>query len=250
MMDDYMAKPTAPMQTIPCPRPARSGSMTGMSPRFHTVLFDLDGTLLDHFSAIHRAHSHVRRHYGLPEATRDEVMRAIGGGLPEALKKTLGPTHAHRLDEALPVYRAYWDATMLDDAVLFPGARELLALLRADGVRCAVFTNKHGPSARRVCSHLGLDPLVDAVIGATDTPWLKPQPEFTAHALEKLSASAASTALVGDSPWDIDAARLGGLGGCFAVTTGTHGADELRAHGATHVADNLMAFADALRGRA
>jgi phosphoglycolate phosphatase len=55
-----------------------------MSPLFRTVLFDLDGTLLDHFSAIHRAHTHVRRHYGLPDATRDEVMRAIGGGLPEA----------------------------------------------------------------------------------------------------------------------------------------------------------------------
>ncbi len=221
-----------------------------MSPRFHTVLFDLDGTLLDHFSAIHRSHSHVRRHYGLPEATREEVMRAIGGGLPEALQKTLGPAHEHRLDEALPVYRAYWDATMLDDAVLLPGARELLEALHAAGVRCAVFTNKHGPSARRVCSHLGLDPLLAAVIGATDTPWLKPRPEFTAHALQTLSAHAATTALVGDSPWDIDAARLGGLAGCFAVTTGTHTADELRAHGATHVADRLEAFTGALLARA
>ncbi len=217
-----------------------------MSPRFRTVLFDLDGTLLDHFSAIHRAHSHVRRHYGLPDATRDEVMRAIGGGLPEALKKTLGPAYADRLEEALPVYRAYWDATMLDDAVLFPGALELLEKLHAAGAVCAVFTNKHGPSARRVCSHLGLDPLVAAVIGATDTPWLKPQPEFTAHALRTLGAEAGSTALVGDSPWDVDAARLGGLAGCFAVTTGTHSADELRAHGAPFVAPALADLTDEL----
>jgi phosphoglycolate phosphatase len=217
-----------------------------MSPRFRTVLFDLDGTLLDHFSAIHRAHTHVRRHYGLPDATRDEVMRAIGGGLPEALKKTLGPSHAHRLEEALPVYRAYWDATMLDDAVLFPGALELLEKLHAAGAVCAVFTNKHGPSARRVCSHLGLDPLLAGVFGATDTSWLKPQPEFTAHVLRALGAGATSTALVGDSPWDIDAARLGGLGGCFAVTTGTHSADELRAHGAPVVAPGLADLADEL----
>lgn len=217
-----------------------------MSPRFNTVLFDLDGTLLDHFSAIHRAHTRVRRHYGRPDATRDEVMRAIGGGLPEALKRTLGPTHAHLLDEALPVYRAYWDATMLDDAVLFPGARELLETLRAAGVTCAVFTNKHGPSARLVCSHLGLDPLLAAVIGATDTPWLKPQPEFTAHALTMLGADAATTALVGDSPWDVDAARLGRLGGSFMVTTGTHAEAELRAHGAIRVAGRLLDFTEAL----
>jgi len=210
-----------------------------MSPCFRTVLFDLDGTLLDHFSAIHRGHTHVRRHYGLPDATREEVRRAIGGGLSEALKKTLGPVHGHLLNEALTVYRAYWDATMLDDAVLLPGAVELLWELHAAGTVCAVFTNKHGPSARRVCSHLGLDPLLAGVFGATDTPWLKPQPAFTAHVLKSLGADTASTALVGDSPWDVDAARLGQLGGCFTVTTGTHSAEELYAHGAPFVAIGL-----------
>jgi phosphoglycolate phosphatase len=219
-----------------------------MRPRFRTVLFDLDGTLLDHFSAIHRAHSHVRRHYGRPDATRDEVMRAIGGGLPEALKKTLGPEHAHLLDEALPIYRAYWDRTMLDDAELFPGAFDLVRDLHAAGVQVAVFTNKHGPSARRVCSHLGLDPYLAGVFGATDTPWLKPEVEFTAHALEKLSATAASTALVGDSPWDVEAALRGKLGGCFAVTTGTHTAAELIAHGCapTDITPGLLDLAPRL----
>jgi phosphoglycolate phosphatase len=200
--------------------------------RIRTVLFDLDGTILDHFSAIHRAHSHVRRHYGLPAATREEVMRAIGGGLPEALGKTLGPAHRHLLDEALPIYRAYWDATMLDDAALFPGVRELLTLLQSEGIRSAVFTNKHGPSARRVCSHLGIGQFLSGVFGATDTPWLKPDPAFTAHALIALGAGAHETALVGDSPWDIQAASRGGLAACYALTTGTHTAEELVSAGA------------------
>jgi phosphoglycolate phosphatase len=212
-----------------------------MTARFRTVLFDLDGTLLDHFTAIHRSHSHVRRHYGLPDATREEVMRAIGGGLPEALKKTLAAAaHDHLLEEALPIYRAYWDRTMLDDAVLFAGALDLLRLLRSADVKCAVFTNKHGPSARRVCSHLGLDPYLAGVFGATDTPWLKPEPQFAAHVLEKLGADAASTALVGDSPWDFEAARRAGFGGAFLVTTGTHSEGELRAHGAEHIYPGLI----------
>lgn len=211
-----------------------------MTARFRTVLFDLDGTLLDHFSAIHRSHSHVRRHYGLPDATREEVMRAVGGGLPEALRKTLGPAHAHRLEEALPVYREYWDRTMLDDAELLPGALELLRELKAAGATCAVFTNKHGPSARRVCSHLGLDPLLTGVFGATDTPWLKPEPEFAAHVLRELGGEAATTALVGDSPWDFDAATRADFGGAFLVSTGTHSAEELRAHGAEQVFPGLV----------
>jgi len=192
-----------------------------------TVLFDLDGTLLDHFAAIHRSHCHVRRHFGLPEVTRDEVMRAVGGGLPEALAKILGPTRRHLLDQAVVVYRSYWDATMLDDAVLFPGALELLAALRGADVRLAVFTNKHGSSARRVCSHLGLDPFLAGVLGASDTPWLKPDPAFTAHALALFNTTAAETVLVGDSPWDVLAAGRGDLAACYAVTTGTHTAAEL-----------------------
>ncbi|AKC82904.1 hypothetical protein IMCC26134_09185 [Verrucomicrobia bacterium IMCC26134] len=200
--------------------------------RIRTVLFDLDGTLLDHFSAIHRSHNHVRRHYGLPEATRDEIMRAVGGGLPEALNKTLGASHRHLLEEALPVYRAYWDATMLDDVILLPGVRELLASLHSLGVRSAVFTNKHGPSARRICTHLGLDAHLAGVYGAADTPWLKPDPAFTAHALAALNTTAAESALVGDSPWDVLAALRGDLAACYAVTTGTHTAAELAATGA------------------
>lgn len=211
-----------------------------MPARHRTVLFDLDGTLIDHFQAIHRCHTHVRRHYGLPDATREEVMRAVGGGLPEALRRTLGPAHAHRLEEALPIYRAHWDRTMLDDVELLPGARELLTALHAAGARCAVFTNKHGPSSRRICTHFGLDHLLALNLGATDTPWLKPEVDFTHHALRQIDTTPADTALVGDSPWDVEAARVAGLAGCYAVTTGTHDAAALLACGAHSVHDSLV----------
>ena len=127
---------------------------------------------------------------------------------------------------------------MLSGAEPMPGAMQLLEKLTAAGVTCAVFTNKHGPSARSVCAHLGFTPFLREVFGAKDTPWLKPEPAFSGHALEKLGATAATTCLVGDSPWDVQAARNAGFP-CFGVTTGTHTADELRAAGATAIYDNL-----------
>ena len=57
---------------------------------------------------------------------------------------------------------------MLDGAEPMPGARELLEDLHSRGVACGVFTNKHGPSARAVCAHLGLAPYLDLILGATD----------------------------------------------------------------------------------
>lgn len=206
--------------------------------RFRTVLFDLDGTLLDHLPAIHRSYVHTLPKLGLPAPTREQVRRAIGGGLENAMLKFIPET---RLAEALAIYRPFWDATMLSGADPMPGAMELLERLTAAGVTCAVFTNKHGPSARSVCAHLGFTPFLREVFGAKDTPWLKPEPAFSAHALEKLGAEAATTCLVGDSPWDVQAARNAGFP-CFAVTTGTHTGEELRTAGAEAVYDTLAAL--------
>lgn len=206
--------------------------------RFQTVLFDLDGTLMDHLPAIHRCYVHTLPQLGLPAPTYEQVKRAIGGGLENAL---LNFVSADRLDEALAIYRPFWNATMLEGAEPMPGALDLLRTLHERGVTSAVFTNKHGPSARAVCDHMGLTPFVRAVFGAKDTPWLKPAREFTDHALSALGADAATTCLVGDSPWDVQAARNAGFP-CFAVTTGTHTAEELRAAGADAVHDGLASL--------
>lgn len=203
--------------------------------RFATFLFDLDGTLVDHFAAIHRSHSHTMRQLGLPPPTMTQVRAAVGGGLELAIERLIGPA---RVAEALPIYRTYWDATMLDDVALLPGARELLAALHARGAKLAIFTNKVGGSSRIICDHLGIAPLLSGIFGAKDTPWLKPQPEFAAHALAQLSATAATTLLVGDSPFDVQAGHNGGFP-CWCVTTGTHTAEELRAAGADRVFADL-----------
>lgn len=209
---------------------------------FQTVLFDLDGTLVDHFRTILRCHRHTLRTLGLPEPTMAQVHAAVGGGLELALRRLAGPD---RVAEALAIYRPLWDATLLDDVEVLPGAVELLAELRALGVTCAVLTNKRADSSRLVCDHLRLTPLLDGLFGAGDTPWLKPAPEFTAHALTQLGANAATTALVGDSSWDFETARNAGLA-FIGVTTGTHTADQLRAAGATRVYPDLASARVAL----
>ena len=205
-------------------------------------LFDLDGTLIDHFSAIYRSHAHTMKQLGLPPPTVAQVRRVVGGGLESAIAQLAGRKH---VAAALPIYCAYWDATMLDDMVLLPGAHELLTTLHARGAKLAVFTNKLGTSSRLICERLGIAPLLHGVFGAKDTPWLKPQREFAAHVLATLGTAPATALLVGDSPFDVLAAHNGGFP-CWAVTTGTHTADELRAAGADAVFVDLNAVAAAL----
>lgn len=225
--------------------------------RFRTVFFDLDGTLLDHFEAIHRAHCHTRRHFGLSEPTMDEVHRAVGAGVDVAVKRIFAD-RPDLVPQALPVYKAFWDENMLDGVHLLPGARELLEELNRAGVRCAVLTNKHGPSSRKVCDHLGVTPLLAGIFGAADTPWLKPQNEFTAHALNTLGDSEAASrvgkpggvpgvCLVGDSIYDAQTGVNAGFP-CYCVTTGTHTAEELRNAGASGVYADLPEVARAVFG--
>lgn len=210
--------------------------------RFRTVFFDLDGTLIDHFAAIHRCHAYAMRKLGLPEPTIAQVRNAVGGGLDEAIAKLAG---ADRVAAILPLFVEHWNATNLDDVTLLPGARELLVELNAAGVRCAVLTNKRGYAAREVCTHLGLDPLLAGVFGANDVPWIKPDPRFTQHGLTTVGGEAATTALVGDSPFDLAAAQNAGLV-FIGVTTGTHSAAELRAAGGTEIFPDLTAAGQAL----
>ena len=213
-----------------------------MSPR--AFLFDLDGTLVDEFEAIHRRYVHTLTRLGLAAPSAAQVRAAVGGGLENGLSQFVP---AERLDEALRVYRARWAETVLDGARLMPGALELLGDLGRRGASLAVITNKPGPASRALCAHLGISAFISVVVGAEDTPWLKPRPELSARVLALLGAPAAAAVLVGDSPYDIQAAHNGGMA-AWCVPTGTHGEGALRAAGADRVFADLAAIGRHLPG--
>jgi len=129
-----------------------------------------------------------------------------------------------------------------DDPVLYDGSMELVLGLRGQGVRTGVLTNKIGDNARAVLGHLGIAQHMELILGARDCPWRKPSAEFTAEALRRIGGEAASTCLIGDSPFDVETARNAGFP-CFCVTTGTHGEEALRSAGAAAVYPGMRALA-------
>lgn len=188
-----------------------------------TILFDLDGTLIDHFTTIHRSVAHAQCQLGLPESDYATVRATVGGSVPVTLERLLGKEH---VAAALPIFRDYFETIMFEDVLALPGAAWILEALKNKGYRLAVFTNKIGDHSRATLEYLGMDRWLDAIVGTGDTPYRKPEAAFTAHMLELLQTTSGETILIGDSPFDYAAAEAGGLK-TYLVATGSHTQREL-----------------------
>lgn len=188
------------------------------------VLFDLDGTLIDHFQCIYRCYRHALDHLGLPPVTYQEVKSAVGGSIAITFGKFLPQ---NLVPQAVSLYRELFDQIWQEDLIALKGSLWILEQLKQKNVRTAVFTNKEGDRSRLICAHIGFTPFVQGIYGTLDTPYKKPDPEFTHFALDKLNATPETACLIGDSPYDAETAQRVGMP-CYLVATGTHEAQWLK----------------------
>jgi phosphoglycolate phosphatase len=188
------------------------------------VLFDLDGTLIDHFRVIFRCYEYALEKLSLEPVTYEKVRAAVGGSIVITFGKLIPEEH---VEEAVRHFREEFDRIWHEDIEVLPGTRWLLEQLHARGLKLAVFTNKEGDRARRVLDYIELSPRLDGIFGTLDPPWRKPQPEFTMHVLEKLGADPQHAFMIGDSPYDVDAAAVAGMP-CYTVATGSHTVEQLK----------------------
>jgi phosphoglycolate phosphatase len=181
-------------------------------------LFDLDGTLADTLPDLHASTNHVRARHGLPPATLAELRSFVGDGARTLLARAVAarlPDEAHARDEVLDAafadYVAHHALQCTGEAQLYPGVAAFLQRLHAAGHALAVVTNKPERCARPVLVHLGLLPLLGALVGGDTLPQKKPDPAPVLHALRTLGAAAATATMVGDGVQDLRAAKAAGV---------------------------------------
>lgn len=187
------------------------------------ILFDLDGTLIDQFDAIHRAFALTLESMGFNKPGFEEVKKAVGGASEATMIKLIGK---ERAKEAVQLLRPIFEKEMLTGLKMLPGALEILKKCHENKIKTAVLTNKYGPHARAACSHLNFDQYLEFTIGADDTKWKKPNPNLTKLVLEKMGTNNQNTLYVGDSPYDYQTAKNGSMP-CILLPTGTHSKEEL-----------------------
>ena len=200
---------------------------TGQS--YNAVLFDLDGTLIDQFRAIYRCYQYALDKLSLEPVSYDKVRTSVGGSIAITFGKLIPQEY---VEEAVTHFREEFDRIWHEDTDILPGAEWILQELHLKGLKLCVFTNKEGDRSRHILTELGMSKHLDRIFGTLDTPWRKPQPEFTLHVLDELGTDPAHACMVGDSPYDVDSAAAGNIP-CYTVATGTHTAAQLQAETAS-----------------
>jgi pyrophosphatase PpaX len=193
--------------------------------RFPVVLFDFDGTVIDSGSIILASMRHATKTVLGRDIPDEELGRAVGGsGLVEQMR-LIDP---ERVDELVACYREHNEPLHAGLAEC-AGMTDALTVLKEEGRKLGVVTAKRQETVRLAFSYLPLEHFFDVVVGSDDTERHKPDPQPLEHALLLLRADPDQAVYVGDSPFDVRAAKAAGLHAIAVTWGGIHPRERLEA---------------------
>ncbi len=210
--------------------------------RFPVVLFDFDGTVIDSGAIILASMRHATLTV-LGRDFEDEVLMAAVGGA--GLNEQMRLLDESRVDELVRVYRAH-NEPLHSDLVCCAGMEDVLAALRQEGRTLGIVTAKRRTTVALAFEHVPIEHLFDVVVGSDDTERHKPAPDPILHALERLDAAPEQTAYVGDSPFDIRAAKAAGVHAVAVSWGGIHSRERLEAEQPDAIVDTTEELLAAL----
>jgi pyrophosphatase PpaX len=195
-----------------------TASLASLEVRFRTVLFDFDGTLVDSGAMILESFRHATRAVLRRELPDEELIVLAGEPLPGNRARALA---GDRTDELVRVYREH-NTSLHADLAAFDGILAVLEQLQLERRRLGLVTAKHVRTVRLAFELVALEPFFEVVVTPDDTERHKPHPEPILLALERLDAEPAAAAYVGDSPFDVRAAKAAGVFSVAVTWGGIH----------------------------
>jgi len=211
-------------------------NLTKEKTTYDTVLFDLDGTLLNTLDDLADSVNYALRAKGYPTRTTEEVRRFIGNGVAVLMKRAVPEgTDQAKIDEALECFRAHYKENMRNKTKPYDGIIPLLEELKRRGIRTAIISNKYHDAVGQLARE-EFPGLFDAAFGESETLRPKPAPDIVNAAMDALGAKKERTLYVGDSDTDGITACNAGLF-FVGVSWGFRDRDVLEEAGAGAVID-------------
>lgn len=177
-----------------------------MKSEITTILFDLDGTLIDTNDLIIQSFLHTLGKYYPEEYKREDVLPFIG----PSLKETFGEIDGERVEEMIRVYREFNIAHHDELVEEFDGVNETVAILKEKGFKLGIVTTKKLDIVQKGLNLTGLAPFFEVIVAFEHVSKLKPDAEPVLMALEQLNSTPAEAIMVGDNYHDILAGKNAG----------------------------------------
>jgi phosphoglycolate phosphatase len=209
--------------------------------RYRAVLFDLDGTLVDSYSALTEAVNHARRTHGLHELSSARIRDLVGDGVEKLLQRAFERPEVPR--SVVLAFETKYDEICCPESKVLAEVDVTLDELSSLGIEMAVCTNKPTVFSKKILDFLGLSHYFQAIVGPDIAGARKPDARHLLVTLESVQCTPAEALFVGDMPIDVHAARNAGLD-VAVISSGSSSREQLAASNPDHF---LERFSDLLR---
>ena len=206
--------------------------------RYKTLIFDLDGTLLDTLQDLASATNYTLGKHGFPLRSVDEVRMFVGNGIRKLIERAVPQGTSDEVQEQVFAdFNVYYKEHCADTTCAYPGVLELLKEARRLGCQTAIVSNKADYGVQELVKQY-FPGLLDAACGEQTGIARKPAPDMLLAVMAKLGADKESTVYIGDSDTDLMTAANTGVP-CIAACWGFRGREFLLEHGATILAERV-----------
>lgn len=202
-----------------------------MERKISTIVFDLDGTLLNTLEDLADSTNYALRQYGFAERTLEEIRAFVGNGVRKLIERALPEGAENPLfNSVFSCFKSYYVDHCMEKTGLYAGIPEMLHELKSAGYHMAIVSNKLQSGVDELYEHYFSD-TVEVAVGERPELNRKPAPDMVLLALETLGVSTDEAVYVGDSDVDVATARNSGLS-CISVLWGFRDKEFLVQHGA------------------
>ncbi|MDC0046539.1 HAD-IA family hydrolase [Candidatus Pelagibacter sp.] len=181
-----------------------------------TVLFDLDGTLVDTAPDLMRAHNHVMQKFGYPTKSTEEIRNLVGKGAGAMIgrsiwgqaKKEFGKVNDENAKkEMVKEFIDFYGKNIINESTLINGVKEFLKWCKDNNISMAVCTNKQERLSNDLLKKIGIYNYFEYVAGSDTFDYCKPDPRHLTSVVEILDGDIKKTIMIGDSETDANAAK-------------------------------------------
>jgi phosphoglycolate phosphatase len=213
--------------------------------KYNTIIFDMDGTLLNTLEDLTDSVNYALQICGYTERTLDEIRCFVGNGVRVLINQAVpARTSEEDVVNCLTIYRKHYSENMQHKTRPYDGINELLKSLKEKDIKLAIVSNKYDSAVKALCKDYFQD-YIQIAIGESPEIAKKPAPDSVFTALEQLGAVKEKALYVGDSEVDVQTARNAGLA-CIGVTWGFRDREVLAAEGADIIIDRPQELLDYL----